>query len=91
MSKSATIPAIRVEPALRQAAESLLTENESLSSFVEEAVRIQVERRQESEAFIKRALASRDKALQTNSYRSAEEVHSKLRKMLEEAKIKAES
>ena len=90
MSKSAIIPAIRVEPALRQAVKSLLTENETLSGFVEEAVRIQVERRQEDDAFLKRALASRDKAIQTNTYRSADEVHSKLRKMLEEAKNKAE-
>ena len=37
--KSATLPSIRVEPELRTAVESLLHEGESLSQFLENAVR----------------------------------------------------
>ncbi|TCF96440.1 prevent-host-death protein, partial [Paraburkholderia strydomiana] len=33
--KTATIPALRVEPELRRAAEEVLNDNESLSSFME--------------------------------------------------------
>lgn len=44
--KTATIPALRVTPDLRQAAQSVLREGETLSGFVEESLRSQVERRQ---------------------------------------------
>lgn len=88
LTKTARIPAIRVNPAFRQALDKSLKEGESISDFVEEAVRIQVERRREDEAFLQRALASRDKALKTKSYHSADEVHGKLREMLQEAKNK---
>jgi len=36
--KSATIPPLRVTPELRQAAESVLHDDESLSAFVESAL-----------------------------------------------------
>lgn len=88
MRKIATLPAIRVEPALREAVENVLAENETLSSFAEQAIRAQVERRQIEAEFVKRALASRDKALETGVYVSAEEVHGKLRGMLEAAKVR---
>ncbi|KNC92574.1 YlcI/YnfO family protein [Trabulsiella odontotermitis] len=88
MGKTATIPAIRVEPALREAAESVLTDHETLSGFAEEAIRAQVERRQAQADFLKRALASRDQAQQTNSYVPVQDVHSQLRKMLETAKAR---
>ncbi len=38
--KSATLPSLRVDPALREAAEAVLEEGETLSSFVEQAVRL---------------------------------------------------
>ena len=44
--KTAAIPAVRVPPELRQAAEDLLQAGETLSGFVEEAVRRNVEFRQ---------------------------------------------
>ena len=37
--KTATIPSLRVDPALREAAESVLDQGETLSSFVETALR----------------------------------------------------
>lgn len=86
MSKTATIPAIRVEPALRKAAESVLADHETLSSFAEEAIRAQVERRQAQAGFLKQALASREHAQKTGSYIPAADVHRQLRKMLDTAK-----
>lgn len=72
--KSATIPPLRVTPDLRRDAESVLQEGESLSSFVEEALRRQVEHRKLREEFINRGLASRDHAKATGEYASKEEV-----------------
>lgn len=86
MSKTATIPAIRVEPALRKAAESVLADHETLTSFAEEAIRAQVERRQARAEFLKQALASRDYAQKTGNYIPAADVHRQLRKMLNTAK-----
>jgi hypothetical protein len=60
--KTATIPSLRVEPALRTAAEEVLRDGESLSGFVEYAVRAQIQQRQEQAAFVARGLASRDRA-----------------------------
>jgi hypothetical protein len=37
--KSATFPSVRVEPELRAAAEDVLQDGESLSGFVEQAIR----------------------------------------------------
>ena len=84
--KTATIPALRVEPKVRQAAESVLADNETLSSFVEESLRANIEKRIHQNAFIARGLASRDKAKQTQSYHSAEEVLTELTEMLKKAK-----
>lgn len=84
--KTATIPALRVEPALREAAESVLAENETLSSFVEESLRANIEKRKHNQAFIARGLISRDKAKQTQRYHSADKVLADLTKMLEQAK-----
>ena len=86
--KTATIPSLRVEPALREAAEALLQEGETLSSFVEASVRAQVRKRQVQAEFIKRGLASRDKARETGVYYSIDEVVGELRQMLTDAKAK---
>ena len=86
--KTATLPSLRVEAELRQAAESVLKKGETLSSFVEESVRTQVRRRQLQDEFIKRGLASRDKARETGVYYSIDEVVGELRQMLTDAKAK---
>lgn len=83
--KTATIPALRVEPKLREAAESVLANNETLSSFVEESLRANIERRLHSQAFIARGLASRDEAKISQEYYSAESVLAKLGEMLKKA------
>ena len=83
--KTATIPALRVEPELRQAAESVLTANETLSSFVEESLRANIHKRKHQQAFIARGLASRDDAKQTGEYYSADSVLAELDSMLQQA------
>ncbi len=55
--KTATFPSLRVDPDLRQAAEVVLQDGESLSSFVEQSIRESVERRQAQREFIARGLA----------------------------------
>jgi hypothetical protein len=56
--KSATIPPIRVAPAFRGQIESVLQQGESLSEFVENAVRQSVLKRQQQAEFIQRGLAA---------------------------------
>lgn len=77
--KTASIPSLRVEPALREAAESVLREGESLSSFLETSLRAQVAERQLQQAFIARGLASRDEARRSGVYHSADDVMKGLR------------
>ena len=83
--KTATIPALRVEPALREAAQSVLVADETLSSFVEESLRANIERRKYQQDFIARGLASRDEAKRTGEYYSAESVLGELADMLKKA------
>jgi hypothetical protein len=71
--KSATIPPLRVTPELRQAAESVLREGETLSSFVESSLVKQIEFRKSQQEFIARGLASREKARRSGKYFSNEE------------------
>lgn len=80
--KSASIPSLRVDPELRQAAEAVLREGESLSSFMEQSLREQVTRRQLQHEFLARGLASRDEARRTGEYFEAASVHAELRGML---------
>ena len=87
--KTATIPSLRVEPALREAAESVLREGETLSGFVEASLRAQVRQRQLQEEFIKRGLASLEEAKRTGVYHEAGDVIAELRQMLASAKAKA--
>jgi predicted transcriptional regulator len=84
--KSATIPPLRVTPKLRQDAQSVLKEGETLSSFAEEALRKQIENRKFQQEFIKRGLAARDKAKTTGNYVSKDEVMVSLRSILKKAK-----
>lgn len=84
--KSATFPSLRVEPALRQAAESVLQEGETLSSFVEQSVRAQVRLRQEQEAFVARGLAARERGRREGVYVDADEILEALASRLERAK-----
>jgi hypothetical protein len=84
--KTATFPSLRVAPEFRQAAEQVLQEGESLSSFVEESIRENITRRQLQSEFVARGLASRDHARETGGYVSADAVLGRLGKMLASAK-----
>ena len=86
--KTATLPALRVHPEVRDAVESLLETGETLSSFVEQAVLERLERRRYQTEFIARGLMARDKARETNHYISSDEVLADLGAMLEAAKSK---
>lgn len=83
--KSATLPSLRVDPELRQAAKAVLRKGESLSSFMEQSLRDEVDRRRMQAEFIARGLASRDEARRTGEYYEADTVHAELRGMLAKA------
>jgi Arc/MetJ-type ribon-helix-helix transcriptional regulator len=72
--KTATIPSVRVEPELRAEVEELLGDGESMSEFVEEAVRSAVRQRQNQSEFVVRGLASLKRARQTGGYVEADQV-----------------
>jgi hypothetical protein len=75
-----------VEPALREAAEQLLRDGESLFGFVESALRAHIQQRQQQAAFIARGLASGDQAKSTGVYFSSGAVLKELEARLAKAK-----
>jgi predicted transcriptional regulator len=87
--KTASMPPLRVDPALRSAAESVLLDGESLSSFMEQSLRANIERRQAQRAFVARGLASRDEARRSGEYFAAEDVLRELDAMLDDAESRA--
>lgn len=78
--KSAVLPQVRIEPALRANVEAVLGEGESLSAFVESAVRQAVEHRQALRDFDERCSASLKHFLTTGESHSSEDVLDELRK-----------
>ena len=87
--KSSTFPSLRVTPELREAAENVLEEGETLSGFVESSVRAQIEKRRAQRDFLARGLASRDAAMASGEYFSAEDVLNGLDELLTGAKARA--
>lgn len=81
--KAASLPSLRVEPALREAAESVLKENETLSALMETALRKLVRQRQVRADFLSRGIESLEEYRRTGVAYSAEEVHDELQRMLE--------
>lgn len=71
--KTATLPPLRVEPGLREAAESVLHEGESLSGLMEKSLRDEVNRRRNQAEFIARGLAAREEAKHTGVYYTVDE------------------
>jgi predicted transcriptional regulator len=80
--KTASIPSLRVDPELRQDAESVLHQGETLSSFMEQALRASIQSRKAQQEFIARGLTSRDEARKTGEYFAAEEVLSEMDALL---------
>lgn len=85
--KTATMPALRVQPELRQAAEEMLQPGETLSGFVEESLRRNVERRQAQQEFLARGLASRDAAKKSGKYVEADVVLARLAAKIDSAGV----
>lgn len=86
--KTATIPSVRVEPDFRAEVEAVLADGETLSEFVETAVRASVERRRLHAEFIARGLRSRDEARRTGDYVDADRVLTGLQRKLDAARGK---
>jgi hypothetical protein len=84
--KTATIPSLRVAPALREAAESVLREDETLSGFVEASLRAQIDLRRTHEDFIARGLAAREQARTSGRYVSSTTALKRLEARLAKAK-----
>lgn len=84
--KTSTLPPLRVEPRLRSEAERLLRAGETLSSFILDAVQERVRSRAIEEEFIKRGLASGERARRSGKYLTAAFVVEGLRRRLNRAR-----
>lgn len=82
VTKTSTIPPLRVNEEVRAAAEAALMEGETLSGFVLEAIQFNIQRRTMQQEFVARGLAARDEARRTGNYVSADEVLAGLDKTL---------
>lgn len=89
--KSAVIPQVRVEPEFRAELEASLRDGETLSEFVESAVRDAATRRRTQAEFIARGLASRDEARRTGVYFTIAQVDEKLGGLLAKARKRVAS
>jgi hypothetical protein len=82
--KSATIPPIRVEPEFRIEVEGVLAQGESLSEFVENAIRQTVLKRQHQAEFLRRGIEAIEDTKRAGDGIAADTVVAKL-----EAKLAA--
>jgi predicted transcriptional regulator len=85
--KTAVMPPLRVKPELRLLAESVLHPDESLSSFMFDALNHQIAHRRAQTDFLARGLASAELAAKNGEYVPASAVLEKLKAKLTEAKI----
>jgi len=81
--KTATFPSLRVEAELREAAESVLREGETLTSLIETAMRETIHRRRVQAEFLARGLQSSEDAKRTGVYHPAAAVHGELQRRLD--------
>ena len=86
--KTASMPSLRVDPDLRHDAESVLRDGETLSSFMEQALRSSIQSRRVRKEFIARGLSSREEAQRTGEYFASEDVLSEMEDMLSQAESK---
>ena len=86
VTKTSTIPPLRVNEKVRAAVEAALMEGETLSSFVLEAIQFNIQRRAMQQEFVARGLAARDEVRRTGRYVSADEVLAGLDKTLARAR-----
>ena len=86
--KTATLPALRVDPKLRAAAERALRADETLSRLMETALASFVAQRAAEDDFLARGLHSAQEARAQNQYVGAAAVVAKLEKKLAAARKK---
>ena len=84
--KTSTLPAVRVEPALRSDAEAVLDPGESLSDFVASCVRDGVAWRRTQDAFLARASDAVERSEREDSVISAQEMLRQMDARLEAAR-----
>ena len=84
--KSATLPPVRVAPDFRQELEGVLEPGETLSQFVESAVRSVVERRKHQTEFVRRGMASIQETQLAGNAVAADEVVARLEARLAAAR-----
>ena len=81
--KSATLPAVRIEPELRQELEAVLSETETISAFVEQAIRGAVNYRRTQAEFLARGEQAWQDYQQTGQSRPAAEVFDRIQNRIE--------
>ncbi len=84
--KTSALPPLRVDPALRRAAESVLRNGESLSTFVLDSVRANIRHRRAQSEFLARGLASEKRAQRSGRCVPASEVLRKVHERVARAK-----
>ncbi len=86
--KAANFPYLRVAPDVHTIAESMPESGERVSSFAAQSVRRQMRQRRHQRRFIERGLASRDAALHSGEYDSANDVLRDLDDILAQAEAR---
>lgn len=84
--KTATLPPIRVAPDFRQELEGVLEDGETLTQFVESAVRSVVEKRKHQAEFVRRGIAAIQETQRTGSGIPADQVVARLEARLNAAR-----
>ena len=85
--KTASMPSLRVDPSLRHDVESVLREGETLSGFMEQALRASIRARRAQREFIARGLAARDEARATGEYFAADDVLDELERLVARSEV----
>lgn len=80
--KTAQLPPVRVEPAIREEIESVLRDGESLSQFVEAATLQAARRRKAQQEFVARGRASLAQARKTGEFYPLDEMLDRMRARL---------
>ena len=86
VARTSTIPPLRVNQHVRQAAEAALMDGETLSAFMLEALQFNIQRRALQQEFVTRGLAARDEARRSGKYISSDEMLARLDKSLAQAR-----
>ncbi len=85
VTKSRTIPPLRVSEQLRADAEGVLSPGETLSAFVMDAVSRSIDFRKTQLEFLARGMASAERARSSGGYVPADKAVAKLRRRLARA------